>query len=68
MNALETIINFASKSDDEIIDAYLTLEKKVCQMVLLHEDEQTYFDALFQEITRRDINGKVNERRSNPNM
>ena len=68
MSALEIIINFASKSDDEIIDAYITLEKKVCQMVLLHEDEQKYFDALFQEITRRDINGKVNERRSNSNM
>lgn len=68
MSALEIIINFASQSDDEIIDAYITLEKKVCQMVLLHEDEQKYFDALFQEITRRDINGKVNERRSNPNM
>ena len=37
-------------------------------MALLSTDEQNYFDALFQEITRRDINGKVDERRSNPNM
>lgn len=68
MNALEIIINFAAKSDEEIIDAYLELESKICHMILLHEQEQQYFDALFQEIQRRDINGKVDERRSNPNM
>ena len=68
MNTLDFIINFAAKSDEEIIDAYLGLESKICQMILLHEQEQQYFDALFQEIQRRDINGKVDERRSNPNM
>ena len=55
-------------TDDDIITNYLNIESKICQMVLLSTEEQEYFDALFQEITRRDINGKVNERRSNPNM
>lgn len=68
MNALEFIVNFATKTDDEIIDAYLGIESKILCMTLLSTDEQNYFDALFQEITRRDINGKVDERRSNPNM
>lgn len=60
--------NFATMTDDDIITNYLNIESKICQMVLLSTEEQEYFDALFQEITRRDINGKVNERRSNPNM
>jgi hypothetical protein len=68
MDALEFIINFAAKSDEEIIDAYLGIESKILCMALLSTDEQNYFDALFQEITRRDINGKVDERRNNPNM
>ena len=68
MNALEFTVNFATKTDEEIIDAYLAIESKICCMALLSTDEQNYFDALFQEITRRDINGKVDERRSNPNM
>lgn len=60
--------NFATMTDDDIITDYLNIESKICQMVMLSTEEQDYFDALFQEITRRDINGKVNERRSNPNM
>ncbi len=60
--------NFATMTDDDIITNYLNIESKICQMVLLSTEEQEYFDALFQEITRRDINGKVNERRSNSNM
>lgn len=60
--------NFATMTDDDIITNYLNIESKICQMVLLSTEEQDYFDALFQEITRRDINGKVNERRSNSNM
>jgi hypothetical protein len=60
--------NFATMTDDDIITNYLNIESKICQMVMLSTEEQDYFDALFQEITRRDINGKVNERRSNPNM
>ena len=60
--------NFATMTDDDIITNYLNIESKICQMVLLSTDEQEYFDALFQEITRRDINGKINERRSNSNM
>lgn len=60
--------NFSIMTDDDIITNYLNIESKICQMVLLSTEEQEYFDALFQEITRRDINGKVNERRSNPNM
>lgn len=60
--------NFATMTDDDIIANYLNIESKICQMVMLSTEEQDYFDALFQEITRRDINGKVNERRSNPNM
>lgn len=63
------ILNFSVMTDDEIITTYLNIESKmICNMVLLSEDEQKNFDALFQEIQRRDINGKVNERRSNPNM
>lgn len=60
--------NFSIMTDDDIITNYLNIESKICQMVLLSTEEQEYFDALFQEITRRDINGKVNERRSNSNM
>lgn len=60
--------NFATMTDDDIITNYLNIESKICQMVMLSAEEQDYFDALFQEITRRDINGKVNDRRSNPNM
>lgn len=61
------INDFIEMNDEELIDKYLELEDKICNMILLTEEEQENFEAMFQEIAGRNIHGKINERRNNEN-